>query len=316
LLSPHAERLTALAAASWSYDRASHLLDELCGLRLSDTTIRRHSLETAGAMRTWQREAPEVAERFQQADGAVEFSTDGTGVNTVGGWREMRLAAFAKRPAGSSAAPAEWDNRTLPAPTARVVFGGFWTATQYGPQWRAWATRLGIRQTTDITVLADGAKWIWRQADQHLPGAAGVLDIYHSSEHLYGAAKGLFGDGAAEVEPWVAQRRQTLLTGGAAALHEELQQLSSDATPAQRRCLRGLDDYFAPHGERTPYRDRLAAGRPIGSGLIEGACKTVIGRRLKQTGARWRLRNAERVLALCGLMYGDFWDEYWKNQRS
>jgi hypothetical protein len=91
-----------------------------------------------------------------------------------------------------------------------------------GPQWRAWAGRLGIRQTETITVLADGAKWIWNQVEQNLPGAAGVLDIYHASEHLYAAAKALHGEGAAEVPAWVETRPQTLLRGGVTALDGEL----------------------------------------------------------------------------------------------
>lgn len=151
-LSQGAERLVALAAASWSFDRAAALLQEFCGLTLSDDTIRRHSLEKGRQMREWQRQAPQVREHFQQAPGAIEFSTDGTSVNTLEGWREMRLAVFAKRTAGAAATPAEWDQRTLPAPSSRVLFGGLWTAEAYGPQGRAWAGRLGIRQTAALTV--------------------------------------------------------------------------------------------------------------------------------------------------------------------
>ena len=55
-LSLHAQRLASLAAASWSFDRASALLQEFCGLRLSDDTIRRHGLEAARQMREWQRQ--------------------------------------------------------------------------------------------------------------------------------------------------------------------------------------------------------------------------------------------------------------------
>ena len=46
--------------------------------------------------------------------------------------------------------------------------------------------------------------------------------------------------------------------------------------------------------------------------MVEGACKTVVGRRLKQTGARWRVRRLERMAALCCVLYGDQWDAYWK----
>src|SRR5262249_43352986 len=180
--------------------------------------IRAAAVAAGSEVRAWQRNSEAPAALFGAAEGDVEFSTDGTSVNTLQGWREMRLAIFAKRPRGPAATPAPWDDRGVPAPAVRVLFGGLWAAEQFGPQWRAWAGRLGIGQTEEITVLADGARWIWNQVEQNLPGAAGVLDIYHASEHLYAAARVLYGEGAAEVSAWVASRRQTLLCGGGAAL--------------------------------------------------------------------------------------------------
>ncbi len=57
----------------------------------------------------------------------------------------------------------------------------------------------------------------------------------------------------------------------------------------------------------------LAAGRTIGSGMVEGACKNVIGRRLKQTGARWRIRRANRMATLATTLYSDEWDHCWNS---
>jgi hypothetical protein len=315
-LSRQAQRLACLAAASWSFDRASALLEEFCGLRVSDTTIRACAVAAGGRARLWQRTSPAPAEAFAAA-GDIEFSTDGTSVNTLGGWREMRLAVFAKRPRGPAATPAQWDERALPAPAARVLFGGLWAAEQFGPQWRAWAGRLGIEEAAGVTVLADGAKWIWHQAERNLPGAAGVLDIYHASEHLHAAARALYGEGAAEGAAWVEARRRALLQGGATALGAELAaQERSLRSPRERQALAALREYLAPHAEHTGYAGRLGRGQSIGSGMVEGACKTVVGRRLKQTGARWRVRHAEQMVALCGLLYSDLWEEYWSPEQN
>lgn len=311
-LSRQAQRLVCLAAASWSFDRASALLAELCGLRISDTTIRAAAAAAGSRARAWQRTGPAPAAAFAAAAGDVEFSTDGTHINTLGGWREMRLAIFARRPSGAPAEPRQWDERGLPAPSVRVLFGGVFTAEQFGPQWRTWAGRLGVREASEVTVLADGAKWIWRQAERNFPGAAGVLDIYHAGTHLYDAAKALYGEGAAEGPAWAEARRLTLLTGGAAALDAELAAQQGRTRSARKRgALQDLRDFLGPHGGHTGYAERLRRGRSIGSGMVEGACKTVVGRRLKQTGARWRVRHAESLVALCGLLYGDLWDAYW-----
>jgi hypothetical protein len=289
-----------LAGASWSFDRAAANLRELCGLRVCDNTVREVCHRHGGAMRDWQRGDPAAAEAFRAAAGDVEFQTDGTMVNTTPGWREMRLSVFAKRRRGKPAfGRAGWRQRGLPAPHARVIQAGIRTSEQLGPAWRRMAARLGLTDPGEVTALADGARWIWNQLSSALPGCAGVLDVYHASEHLWGAAKAALGE--AEAAAWVEARRGTLLRSGAAGLLAEL--------PGGRWAE--LRAYFGPHVGHTGYAARLAEGRSIGSGLVEGACKQVIGRRLKQTGARWRARRVERMAALCAVQASDQWAAYW-----
>jgi hypothetical protein len=303
-VSPLAQRLLCLAGASWSFDRAAAHLKEFCGLSVGDNTIRAACHAHGGAARDWQRDAPEATAAFRAAAGAVEFQTGGTAVNTTEGWREMRLSIFAKRRRGRPAVgPGDWEQRGSPVPHTRVVQAGIRTGGQLGPAWRRMAGRLGLRATAAVTAVADGARWIWNQLAAYLPGAAGVLDIYHASEHLWAAAHARFGEGSAEARAWVAARRATLLAGGAVALLAEL-------TGAEWAAVRR---YFEPHREHTGYAARLAAGQAIGSGLVEGACKQVIGRRLKQTGARWKVRRVERMAALCAVQASDQWEAYWAN---
>ena len=68
---------------------------------------------------------------------------------------------------------------------------------------------------------------------------------------------------------------------------------------------------FAAHTERLNYAHRLQTGRSIGSGMVEGAAKNLIGRRTKQTGARWLVGNADAMAELCSPSYSDQWDPYW-----
>lgn len=301
-VSPQAQRLLCLAGASWSFERASANLKEFCGLSACDNTIRAVCHEHGGAMRDWQRDDPGAGAAFRDATGDVEFQTDGTMVHTTAGWREMRLSIFAKRLRGNPVRTArDWHRRQLPAPHVRVIQAAIRTGEQLGPGWRRMATRLGLIETASISVIADGAKWIWNQVTAHLPGATGVLDIYHALEQLWTAARARFGEGAAEATVWVEARRATLLRGGAGALVGEL---------ASARWS-GVRGYFEPHSEHTDYAGRLVDGRSIGSGLVEGCCKQVIGRRLKQTGARWKVRRVERMATLCSVQASDQWDAYW-----
>jgi hypothetical protein len=303
-VSPHAQRLLCLLGAEHSFERSARLLREVAGLCVCDNTVRRVCDEHGGQARAWSREDPEAIRPFRAAKGDVEFQTDGTCVNTLGGWREVRLSIFAKRDRGEPILDLDaWDEGRLPEPTARVATAAIRTSAALGPQWRRAAGRLGIGRTTELTVLADGAKWIWGELEKNLPGAAGVLDIYHASEHLHAAAPARGGDAAA-VGAWYRARRRTLLESGAAGLLEEL--------AARGETVPELSEYLGPHVTHTAYRTRLAEGRSIGSGMVEGACKTAIGKRLKQTGARWRIRRLERMAALCCLHYSDQCDAYWK----
>lgn len=291
-----------LAGASWPFDRAGANLREFCGLSVCDNTIRSVCHAHGGAMRDWQRDDSRAGERFRSAGGDVEFQTDGTMVNTTAGWREMRLSIFAKRKRGKPASGrGGWEQRGLPAPHARVIQAGIRACDQLGPGWRRMAGRLGLRDTGAVSVIADGAKWIWGQVAGHLPGAVGVLDIYHAGEHLWGAAKAVLGEGTAAARAWVEGRRGTLLRAGASGLLAEM-------AGAEWSDWRG---YFEPHVGHTGYAARLAEGRSIGSGLVEGSCKQVVCRRLRQTGARWRVRRVERVATLCAVQASDQWDAYW-----
>jgi len=293
-----------LAGASWSFDRASANLKEFCGLVVCDNTIRAVCHAHGGAMRNWQRDDPHASAAFRSAGGDVEFQTDGTMVNTTNGWREMRLSIFAKRKRGQPVSGARgWQQRDLPRPHARVIAAAIRTGEQLGPGWWRMAVRLGLSDTGSITALADGARWIWNQLDEHLPGAVGVLDIYHASEQLWAAANRQFGEQTAQARAWVSARRVSLLRRGASGLLAEL------AGPRWS----GLRGYFEAHVDHTGYADRLRRGQSIGSGLVEGACKQVIGRRLKQTGARWKIRRVERMATLCALQASDQWDTYWQH---
>jgi hypothetical protein len=303
-VSPHAQRLLCTLGADWSFERCARHLREVAGLYVCDNTVRKVCDRHGGLMRTWQREDPEASRPFRQAKGDVEFQTDGTCVNTIGGWREVRLSIFARRARGEPVTDLDdWDAARLPAPHLRVATAAIRTSAALGPQWRRAAARLGLKRTDELTALADGAKWIWNEIEKNLPGATGVLDIYHAGEHLHAAAVALHGLGPA-AEAWYERRRRTLLESGSAGL---LMELASE--PGEVSELVG---YLGPHAEHTPYRARLAEGRSIGSGMVEGACKTAIGKRLKQTGARWKVRRLERMAALCCLAYGDQFEAYWK----
>lgn len=263
-------------------------------------------------MARWQREAAEAHAPFRQAGGDIEFSTDGTSVNTWEGWREMRLGIFSKRHRGPSARPADWNDRELPSPHVRVAFAAIEKSDRFSARWGRWAQRLGIDDTREISVLADGAAWIWEEVSVHFPEATGVLDIYHALEHITDVAKTIYGEETARCQLWIGSVRSALLAGGWPAVQRRLRTAwQRTKKRSHRKLLQSLSRYLGKHPWHLGYAQRLAEGRSIGSGQVEGACKHMIGRRLKQTGARWRVRRVNRMANLCSLLYSDHWNAYW-----
>jgi hypothetical protein len=180
-----------------------------------------------------------------------------------------------------------------------------------GRRWKAWRKRLGLPDASAITVLADGAKWIWEEQRQHLRGADGVLDIFHAWQHLSDLSKTLH-ETPEETALWTDQARTILLESGWPGIDALLVDVADHGRNSRQDAIHEVRNYLANHQHHLNYAQRLAIGQSIGSGQVEGGCKNMIGRRLKQTGARWRVRRVNRQAGLCSLMYSDQWQTYWQ----
>jgi hypothetical protein len=140
-----------------------------------------------------------------------------------------------------------------------------------------------------------------------------LVDLIHVLEYLWKAAYAFHEDGSKDAEQWVQQRLMWLLQGEAAKVSENLRRNAHDARlegaalkPVTKclRYLRGVGDYIA-------YDRALAAGLPIATGVIEGACRYLVKDRMERTGARWSLVGAEAVLRLRALRASGDFDDYW-----
>ncbi len=307
--------MLTLAGTSWSFDRASLHLREFCHVDVSDDTIERVCQEEGARAKAWMDASAEPVEAFHQAPGRAEFGTDGVTVNTTGGWREMRLSTLAKREPAAPCPPQRWDERVLNEPTVRFSTCAIADADHVGAGWTRLSRRMNLQAEPAVNVIADGAKWIWEQAGKRLPKHNGnwCVDVYHVSQHLHRCGRDLLGEGKA-ARAWADERLMTALSNNGPAL---IRRIESEASSQPQDSTRGkpleqLLNYLRPNRDRMWYRDRLASGEPIGSGMIEGGCKNTIGARLKLNNARWRIRRAERIGTLRCLDASGQWCNFWK----
>jgi len=313
-LTAGARRMACLAGVRESFARAEALLAELAGWSADDDTIRRLCHAEAARARAWQAAEAPAAGRFARAAGAAEVPIDAGKVNTEDGWRDVKAAVFARRPAGPPAEAATWDERDLPAPTARRVVAAVEEASAFGERCGAEAGRLGLTDPSALSVLGDGAEWIWNLAGERFPGAREALDVYHAAEHIAGAAKRVFGEGTAEARVQGERGRDRLLADGYWGVTEWVGEAAAALPPGGAGAALGpLLNYFAGHQGRINYAARRRRGEPIGSGLVEGSIKQLLNRRLKQTGARWKADHVGRFVELGALADSPEWDAFWKN---
>jgi len=114
--------LAVFAAADSSFDKAEKRLLKFCGIKISPNTIKALCDQESVKMKQWQENNPQSWKEFVEAEGEIEFTTDGTCVNTLEGWKEIRVGIFSKREPGKSATPQKWASRHLPKPHVSIAF--------------------------------------------------------------------------------------------------------------------------------------------------------------------------------------------------
>lgn len=314
-VTPHARKMIVTVSTAWSFDRSSEKLKDICHMTVSDDTIERVCQHEGEQARKWLRANEKTVEAFADAPGEPEFYSDGLKVNTTEGWREMRLNLLQKRERGTPVAPEGWNDRVLPEASVRLASCAIADARLTGAMWKQWSERMGLENSSELSVIADGAAWIWEQARKRLsPQASWCVDVYHVSEDLHKCARAMLGEGEA-ARSWAQKELDELIRVGGPKYIERLDRQMATTDAADLEALRALRVYLEGNKDRMWYATRLKEGRPIGSGAIEGACKK-IGVRLKLNSARWRPRRAERFGALLCLEYAGQAKHYWSSKAA
>jgi hypothetical protein len=161
--------------------------------------------------------------------------------------------------------------------------------------------------------VADGTSDNWDFLSRY--SEDGCVDFYHATGYLSGAAKAAHPESFRQREEWLEERCHRLKhePGAAAAILTELEGLSGRALrESAREDLEKSISYFRNQGGRMDYARRLRAKLPIGSGVTEAACKTLVKMRLCRSGAKWREEGAAIVLSLRALSYtAGRWEQFW-----
>lgn len=180
--------------------------------------------------------------------------------------------------------------------------------------------------TCDYIGIADGAKANWKHLENYAD--IQILDFFHASEYVNDAAKTLYPSDKTAQEVWAKKTCHTLKhsPNGAAKILKELKSFTKPParkakmqllTQTQKDALQVIITYFSNHLVQMDYATFLQKGYPIGSGIIESACKRLVKQRFSGSGMKWNIATANGLLLLRGLVLTEGrWEQAWSHFRK
>jgi hypothetical protein len=167
-----------------------------------------------------------------------------------------------------------------------------------------------------VIFISDGERALHDRQGEFLPDEViCILDLYHVMERLWKVAWCFFEEGTEkrEAHQWVEQRLGRLLEGKVDAVIRGLryQATQRGLKGQKKKTVQDAAAYFERNRGRMRYDEYLAAGYPIGSGVVEGACRHLVKDRMERTGMRWQPSGAQAMLDLRATYLNGDWDAFW-----
>ncbi len=162
--------------------------------------------------------------------------------------------------------------------------------------------RVGAHRAASVTVLGDGAKWIWKRAGgirdslalpEEIP-LTEIVDYYHAVERLHEFAKSRGGWSEKRVSKWVGQQKNRLKRGWIGRVIRAIEGLVTKSERKKGTVVK----YWTRNRHRLAYKDFRDRGLPLGSGAVESAVRRVINMRVKSPGTFWREDHVEGIIHL------------------
>lgn len=182
----------------------------------------------------------------------------------------------------------------------------------------------GRAQDKPLVYLSDGQEALWDARQEWLPErAVNILDLLHVTPRLWQAAHVFHKEGSPEAEAFVRERVLRVLQGKAAGVICGLREMATKhgIGGSKKQAIQKVCGYLKANRERMRYDEYLAAGYPIASGAIEGACRHLVKDRMERAGMHWTIPGAQAMLDVRSIYVSDLWDEYqqqrirWETER-
>ena len=313
-------------AVADSFGKGADLLQEMAGVRLSESTVQRTTEDTGARLAAllaegatfgaavawdWRRDARGRSVAYLTVD-ATGTRQQGPGGSAAEGRMAYVAGVYNPPPLESLR-----DGSPVPAVQARYL-SGLYPLAALGPLLRRQALQVGMEAADLWVALTDGGSGLENFARQNFNRAelVPILDFYHPASYLEKLAQALYPTAEEQAVAQAEQWCRLLKEEGGAVVRAVLQEWDWPARPsaALREQRAVVDEYFGNNVHRMEYPEYLAEGWHIGSGVVESACKTVVGQRLKGAGMRWGENGAHTLCHVRALYRSEKgqWEAFWK----
>jgi len=167
----------------------------------------------------------------------------------------------------------------------------------------------GLRE---VVCVMDGERALWKKIRLYVPEAVCILDLFHALERFWDAAHCFCVEGSDAAEEFVRARLERILEGGIGRVIGGFKQMlkKQNLRGSRKRRLERVIVYLENNRDLMRYDEYLEKGYPIGSGVVEGACRHLVKDRMELTGMRWRIAGAQAMLDLRAVYLNDDWDAF------
>jgi hypothetical protein len=172
--------------------------------------------------------------------------------------------------------------------------------------------RLGAKEAAEVTLVGDGAPWIWNRAEwlrEQLGLPADrfheIVDYFHAVERIGDVVKaqGRWSDD--QRLSWMTEVKRRLKAGRIEGVELALAELRYPSKEAKETEMA----YWSRNRDRLRYGDFQQRGLPIGSGAVESSVRRVVNLRMKGASIAWTAAHAEGVLHLRAHAKSGRWPE-------